>query len=246
MAGVERALVVVTHNYPTETCPWAGIFVKEHAKRFNNPIIVHAPLKPLLEGMWRIANIEDGRQIVCHWWIPWGWLCAWWYPYQTHVICHGTDLRILDKHRWLAWLLRPFARHVGKWQCVSEFLKGKLLDIYPFIQACDVLVEPMPLNPVFKNWFPWEGRFRQAIHVGGLRKNPQEIEIDGIPVVSVDGFSQSDLAALFNQSKYYISTSDFEGYCMTLREAKACGCKIISYVGDGRTEEDVDIVLGYV
>lgn len=240
----------MTHNYPTEACSWAGIFVKEHSKRFENPTILHLPKNRLLDGARMLSRLGSHVTIVCHWWIPWGWLCAWWYPYLTHVICHGTDLRILDKHRWLAWLLRPFAYKVGKWQCVSEFLKKKLLDIYPFIIPADVWVEPMPLNPVFTNKVPWEDRGTMALHVGGPRKGESERTVatpEGeVAVMFVKDITQQALATYFNACKYYISTSDFEGYGMTLREAKACGCKIISYVGDGRTEEDVDIVLGHV
>ena len=275
-------MTIITHNYPTKNNPMAGCFIEQHAMRVKNARVVHIPFGlltwpyHLFRAMIRLRDVEPGEAVICHWWIPYGWLCAFWFKDRTKVICHGTDVRVLDRHRWLAWLLRPFAYRVGRWQCVSQYLKDRLLDIYPRIQDSDVLVEPMPLSPVFtidqqlrENLVVFAGflteKKRPRLALKWLRDNsdrelklvfcgsgPEEPKLRNLSQdwgisdrVSFRGrVDQSGLARIFNSARYYISTSEFEGYGLTLREAKACGCLIVSYIGDGRTEEDVDIVLG--
>ena len=58
--------------------------------------------------------------------------------------------------------------------------------------------------------------------------------------------SRETLAFMYNFADTFISSSKHEGYGLALREAKASGCTVRSYTGDGRTLNDVDIDLGNV
>lgn len=55
--------------------------------------------------------------------------------------------------------------------------------------------------------------------------------------------SREELADIFNRYEGLLTFSKHEGYGLVCREAQACGCKVIGYVGDGRTEDCVDEIV---
>ncbi|RME18944.1 MAG: glycosyltransferase, partial [Candidatus Zixiibacteriota bacterium] len=220
----------------------------------------------------RIRTITE--PVIVHWWVPLGWLAARSCS-DVQIVCHGTDLKILNRHRFLARLLAPAARKVKRWQCVSAHLKAVLCSLYPFIPDDRVVVEPMPLDPVFQNRrLPREHFF---VSVGALiplkrhhlaidyvadnypdhkliivGEGPLQDELRrhadrrGVTVELLPWQTPETLADLFNRAAGLLSFSEHEGYGLVLREAKACGCRVIGYVGDGRDESVVDEIIGRV
>ena len=280
-------MVVLTHNYPTEENPVAGVFVKQHAERLGASVI-HLPygehpmvlrlakLPKLAAYMWRAyRRIRRLREpIVVHWWIPLGWLAAR-TDNEVHVVCHGTDLKLLRDHRWLARLLAGPARRVARWQCVSPHLAQLLRELYPFVPKDRISVAPMPVDPVFQDRkLPREKFFVSVGALRPLKRHDRAIDYvaehhpdhrlvivgegplqaflaeharrRGVEVSFVGWRSRAELADLFNRAAGLLSFSDHEGYGLVLREARACGCRIIGLIGDGRDESVVDVVVGRV
>ena len=95
----------------------------------------------------------------------------------------------------------------------------------------------------------FEGQFLLIFGEGPEREKLQSL-IDqlcvGDRIILMGVVSQQVLALIYNIADTFLSTSEHEGYGMALREAKACGCTTISYIGDGRTGDAVDISLGDV
>ena len=166
-------IAVLTHNYPTPDNPTAGVFILDHLKqvraRHNTDVIVYnhpfgeypmtvSVTKPhkwpklllyFVRMLLRIRQEVTGADmVIAHWWIPSGVFAAMFHR-NVEVICHGTDLYWLDKHRWAGALFRPLAKRVAGWQCVSEDLKQLLLKLYPFLQADAVRIDPMPVSDDF-------------------------------------------------------------------------------------------------
>jgi glycosyltransferase involved in cell wall biosynthesis len=107
--------------------------------------------------------------IIAHWWIPLGLIAAL-LGKTVNVICHGTDLHLLHRHRVLAYMTRPFARRVIAWRCVSHHLAHILKELYPFIQDDRISVAPMPVSNLFSD-LKLKREPGLIISAGGLVKN---------------------------------------------------------------------------
>ncbi len=165
-------LAVLTHNYPSEDNPSAGIFVVDHMRhlRDQNPSLdvqVHNfpfgeyPMTAAIRKPWKWPKflfyfvslpfrvrraIADADEILAHWWLPAGMAAAQVKGNRRlHVVCHGTDMYLLERNPGLARIVNRLAARVDRWQCVSKDLKRILLELYPFIKEERVFIEPMPV-----------------------------------------------------------------------------------------------------
>lgn len=292
----QRPMVVVTHNFPTAANLMAGLFVRDHVQRLETETgqqvqVLHIPFGGLMTAgdlmpwrwprmlayLWKAARLiqkaDDRALIICHWFIPLGWLAAALHK-SVRVVCHGTDLLMLSRFPFIAWLLRPFARRVFEWQVVSDHLKNLLMTTYSFISPDIIDVQSMPVGSAFRN----EHKPRQPLYlsIGGEAKLKGHIraidwvaENDAASELTVIGLSlgkvrsqlemhaakndlritvedvkpQEYLAEQMNIARGLITLHDHEGYCLVVREARECGCSVIGYIGDGRTKEVVDLVV---
>ena len=211
------------------------------------PYIINA-----IKEIWEIRKEE----IECHWWLPLGIICA--AVSRPTIYCHGTDVMMLKRHRWLAWLCRPFAKRVKKWICVSDYLASMLKDT---LKVKRVEVKPMPISTIFHNKRDSRIKDTAIIITNNLEPNKRiDKALEWARANNVWLFvtgdwghygkatllgqlSRTELAEWYNQMEYCISTSDYEGYGLSIREAKKCGCKTVGFVGDGRTGDIIDIKL---
>jgi len=145
----ERGVPVRVFNYPFGEFPMT--------KAMKNPLKWPKFLKYHLGTPAKIKRdieewvAQEGGQleeIIAHWWIPNGLFAVKHFD-NVHVICHGTDLYLLQKFPWAAGLFTKGARRVRSWQCVSNDLKRTLLKHYPFIDEKTISVEPMPWGRMF-------------------------------------------------------------------------------------------------
>jgi len=290
-------MIVLTHNYPSSENNTAGIFVRDHADKISVesetiPQIVHLAYGEKMSfaigkipklfkyiflsiGAIKRLNKSEQDEVIVHWWIPLGWLAAWFFKGKVSVVCHGTDLLTCDKNRIIAFMLRPLARRVSHWQCVSEHLAEILSGIYPFILKSDILIEAMPISSLFhdkkierlKNHFLsvgplvtekghkdaviWLSRNYPGSELVVVGKSETEylaelLELgkeQGIRIEHKEPLSREELAELFNNRQALLTFSHHEGFGLVCREAQACGCHVIGYIGDGRTEECVDEII---
>ena len=82
--------------------------------------------------------------IHAHWWLPAGWLAAGAGP-PLVVTSHGSDVRLLERSRWLVPSARRVAARAARWTAVSRFLARDLehrLSLPPHT----VEVTPMPVD----------------------------------------------------------------------------------------------------
>lgn len=169
-------LAVLTHNYPSDDIPSAGIFIVDHLRHLtdSDPDLepqVHNfpfgeyPMTAAIKKPWkwpkfawyfltlplRVRQAMKGSDaVLAHWWLPAGIAAAMVKGRRhLHVICHGTDLYLFQKHVRLARLISFLARRVDHWQCVSKDLKRILLGLYPFIDESKIHIEPMPVAEGF-------------------------------------------------------------------------------------------------
>lgn len=169
-------LAILTHNYPSEDNPSAGIFVVDHVHHLKKrdpslDIRVHNfpfgeyPMTAAIKKPWKWPKfffyfallpvrvrrvIADADRILAHWWLPAGIAAARVKgERRLQVICHGTDMYLLQKYPLLAQAVKGLAAEVDNWQCVSKDLKRILLELYPFIEEDRIFVEPMPVATEF-------------------------------------------------------------------------------------------------
>ncbi len=299
-------IVVLTHNYPSEDNPVAGLFVKDHAEIlrrdrgeavevFNYPFgeypmtkFIKNPLKwPKFAGYFLTTSRHIKRDvetciarnqgrpvdIIAHWWIPNGVFAARHFD-TLHVICHGTDLYLLQKYPFIARWFANRARKVRSWQCVSNDLKRILLEFYPFIDEDKVTVKPMPIGPMFEDKkLPRQKNL--IVSVGALiqRKGFDRLirEVARIPDLELEIYGEGPeraglqrlinelnvtervrmpgqitrekLAEVYNKAILFVLLSYDEGFGLVLKEAQACGCPTMAYVGDGMVDTGLDFPL---
>jgi glycosyltransferase involved in cell wall biosynthesis len=82
--------------------------------------------------------------IHAHWWLPAGWLSATAGP-PLVVTSHGSDVRLLERSRWLVRAARRVAARAARWTAVSRFLAA---DLERRLSLPDRTVEvtPMPVD----------------------------------------------------------------------------------------------------
>lgn len=171
-------LAVLTHNYPSEDNPSAGIFVVDHIRHLKDQdpsldIQIHNfpfgeyPMTAAIKKPWKWPKfflyfaslpvrvrsaISGADEILAHWWLPAGIAAAMVKGNRRlRVICHGTDMYLLQKFPALARAVKGQAARVDHWQCVSRDLKRILLKLYPSINDDRISVEPMPVAREFYN-----------------------------------------------------------------------------------------------
>jgi len=261
---------ILTHNYPNPEDLSEGIFVKHHQElcSFNSDICYinfksvrnshnFSKLIELIKFTYNcFYKIKKGGKYIntiAHWWIPCGVLAAMSNVTNLTVICHGTDLYLLQRHRYIAKILTPLVKRVSSWQCVSNDLKDTLKKIYPQIKDCNILVEPMPVNTKIFNKSPVKRIPNFLVSVGSLipRKNmdvlikafnlvdsgtlyiygegPEYLKLyqlinDHTKIKLMGNVSQIELAKVFQRASLFTLLSEDEGYGMVLAEAKNCGC----------------------
>lgn len=241
--------VLVTHLWPNGNNPLDGIFLKgrPHDRVVHIPFggkITANPFK-LVGFYWRaIRAIWAVRKedIECHWWLPLGIVCA---MFSKPVVwCHGTDVKLLRDHYWLRFLTGFWALRVRRWYCVSDYLKKELF----YALGVNAFIEPMPIGPEFKDY--GLKRSNSVLFIGPRNDRNKRFDLaerwakeNNMPIHSIYGVPHECMPDVYNRHSHCISTSDFEGYGLAIREAKACGCKTVGFVGDGRTEDVMDIVL---
>ena len=85
--------------------------------------------------------------IHAHWWVPGGWLVSGLgLPYI--VTCHGSDVRLAHRSRWLRNRARSVMRRAGAVTTVSRFLANDIERLVPALSR-SVRVTPMPVDIEF-------------------------------------------------------------------------------------------------
>jgi hypothetical protein len=159
--------IILAHCYPTADDPTAGLFIKDWMlERFGTTdlTVMHYPFggnmlysKNVVKLLWYLYRVAkavksiDAQSIVyAHWWIPIGWLAAR-SQAQVEVVCHGSDIYWLMKHRLIAKVFSKYVRRVQRWTFVSQHLKSEFAKLYPFVPETAMTVKHMPVNTgVFK------------------------------------------------------------------------------------------------
>ena len=82
--------------------------------------------------------------VHAHWWLPGGWLAS--RGKAPYIItCHGSDIRLLERHALLRRLAMPAFRHAAEVTTVSTFLAGDIRRMLSGLQR-EVRVTPMPVD----------------------------------------------------------------------------------------------------
>jgi len=162
-----KTKIILAHCYPTADDPTAGLFIKDwmsehfgttdlmvmHYPFGGNMLYSKNPVK-LLWYLYRVAkavkSIDRQSIVYAHWWIPIGWLATR-SGAQVEVVCHGSDVYWLQKHKLVARIFSKYVRRVHRWTLVSQHLKSEFAKLYPFVPETLMTVEHMPVNTkVFK------------------------------------------------------------------------------------------------
>lgn len=82
--------------------------------------------------------------IHAHWWLPGGWFASRGrVPYL--ITCHGSDVRLLERHELVRRLARRVFRGASQITTVSQFLAGDIARRLPGLET-PVRVTPMPVD----------------------------------------------------------------------------------------------------
>jgi glycosyltransferase involved in cell wall biosynthesis len=110
---------------PLERVAYTG---ELHRRAFASPgraIGVPLFVGGFLRAARRMVRQFDPDVVHAHWWLPAGWVAGrLGRPYL--VTCHGSDVRLLERSRFLRAVARPVFRHAGAVTTVSRFLAADL------------------------------------------------------------------------------------------------------------------------
>lgn len=118
----------------------------------SSAVSVGATLR-FLRAFKRAAAREIGQLrpavVHAHWWIPAGWMVR--KPARAAGVkfvltSHGTDIRMLDRQRWLRFFARRAYHAAHEISTVSTWLKHELCRWFPDL-APRISVIPMPVDP---------------------------------------------------------------------------------------------------
>jgi glycosyltransferase involved in cell wall biosynthesis len=164
------------------------------------------------------ANGGKPVRIIAHWWIPQGVYAAKYFD-NVEVICHGTDMFLLQKYPRVAHMYDDRARKVIRWQCVSSHLRDVLLEMYPFLDRSRIEVAPMPIGRMFENRHQ-PRRKNLVVSVGSLIKRKGFdrliIEIAKLPELELEIYGQGPEQAPLER---LIADLDVHGRCRLMGPA---------------------------
>ncbi|MCK4858194.1 MAG: glycosyltransferase [candidate division Zixibacteria bacterium] len=123
-----------------------------HLRALKKPLTTWRFLQAFRCKAIQLAGRLAPDVLWAHWWIPAGWVgykARFTYPIPLVITCHGTDIFLLNRFRWL----RPLARRVfstaDRITVVSHFLKRQLIDAIG-VQGNEledkIIIAPLPVK----------------------------------------------------------------------------------------------------
>lgn len=236
--------LILTHCYP----PNGGSFIKHRAKLIDAQVLTMG--RPLnLVNFIRFVNDAVGSArkydiIEAHWLYPAGIAARiasklTGTPYR--VYCHGTDVMMAERSFWWRWLAEWVCDHADEVRCVSKFLADKSKWFRTKVPSKTgwkhrkIVIDPMEVD---KSIFYDRGLERSGVGIICKKNNGKYRGLNMQYPMIAYGFTQPDLADIFNRCEVVVLASENEGYGLMLAEAAECGCKIIG-VNEGGIPEVV-------
>ena len=95
-------MLILTHNYPSDAKDNSGIWIKR--------LWGDKPVMKIGLGLGLIRSLMQLRSgkglIIAYWTFPAGVLA--WLSGRPYILnCVGLDVFIMQRHRWVAWLMKP-------------------------------------------------------------------------------------------------------------------------------------------
>ncbi|MGH7594622.1 MAG: glycosyltransferase, partial [Gemmatimonadales bacterium] len=142
-----------------------GTTAEEHlAYRGTMAGVIKSPRSLLALNRLRVALRAGAQQelddaagdalVHAHWWVPGGWAAPGSAPLV--LTCHGTDVRLLDRARMVAWLARPVFRRARVVTTVSRDLAA-VIQRRTGVAVADDCIQPMPIMGVDREWSDGSG-----------------------------------------------------------------------------------------
>jgi glycosyltransferase involved in cell wall biosynthesis len=127
---------------------------------------------------------------------------------------------------------------------VSNFVQEHIGNIYNIKPP---VISPFINHSIFRNWKPWKERSNDLLilkYKGYAEPAFQYLQnyykekypSSSISFKMVNDLTQTDLADLFNQHKYYLTLNPSEGFGLPPLEAMACGCVVVGFDSMGGRE----------
>lgn len=137
---------------------------------------------------------------------------------------------------------------------VSHFVQEHVEKIYNITPP---VISPFINHSIFQNKLPWKERSNDFLilgykgYAGPAFQYLQDYykkkySLSSLSFRIVDDLTQSELAELFNQHKYYLTLNPSEGFGLPPLEAMACGCTVVGFDSMGGRDYQVHDENAYI
>jgi glycosyltransferase involved in cell wall biosynthesis len=153
------------------------------------------------------------------------------------------------------WVFRKAVRRAKKIVAVSDFVRHELMDSYGSSiagktrvvgEGVDPIFSPRSVPPAQRPYFLYVGNAKQHKNVPLLieaftaseRHDADLLLVSGGPEVHrlsmpsnvrvLEGVSDVELVSLYSGAEALVTASLYEGYCLPVAEALACGCPVVA------------------
>lgn len=239
-------VLIVSNMWPSSEAPTRGLFVKEQQESLTSIGIKTSVLhfdarsdktqyfKLPLRLAKRIIR-EKPDVIHAHYGLT-AAFCTSTLGRPLVTTFHGSDVHISWQRRLSRWAAKRAARTI----CVSSDLSQALGVGQPIVLPCGVNTEHFrALDRQASREKLGLPRDRPIVLFPASRHNPaknfllfsqamEKLSNSSVYVAELDGIARKDVPFLMNAADVMVLTSHYEGYCLAVTEALACGLPVVS------------------
>jgi len=239
-------VLIVSNMWPSEEEPTRGLFVKEQLESLQS-------LGVELSLLWFDASADKSQYfrlparlinriirekpdlVHAHYGLT-AAFCAYTLGRPLVTTFHGSDVYIPWQRRFSQWA----AKRATKTICVSSELSRKLGVVQPTILPCGVNTRRFrPLEQKAAREQLGLPQDRPIVLFPASRHNPaknfslfsqaiKKLAEQSVYVAELNGIPREEVPVLMNAADVMVLTSHYEGYCLAVTEALACGLPIVS------------------
>ncbi len=186
-----------------------------HQRALRQPLLAASFLHNYRHRAQKLVDELYPKSVWAHWWVPGGWVgqkISRRNDLPLVVTCHGTDIHLLHKHRWLRLFAKRVFSQARSINVVSSFLEQRLLKV---MDESDLIgktfVAPLTVDPAAVFFDPRvkrkpgsiisASRFTTQKHLDKLILAVKAVLAAGVNcslVLYGDGPEESNLRALVN------------------------------------------------
>ena len=239
-------VLLVSNMWPSKDAPTRGLFVKEQLDSLESigieVTLLHfdasSDKTQYLQLPARLAAriLREKPDIIhAHYGLT-AAFCPTTFGRPLVATFHGSDIYIPWQRRFSQWAAKRAAKSI----CVSPELARNLEVVQPVVLPCGVNTEqfrpqeqesariqldlprdrPIVLFPA--------SRHNSAKNYSLFSRSIEMLSNSSVYVAELDGIKREDVPVLMNAADVMVLTSHYEGYCLAVTEALACGLPVLA------------------